>query len=400
MTSSPHRDPRSQTSTNPAIHHPNQVSQALSDFADYAAKQERGIRYGAAAAAGPSEPAPTTTHDELDDLAEWADFNDGDAAPKMPLRDMLLGDEETSAPALERFVRHRVEEGGGETVFHLGFESNADSMGLAMDDWKVVYSRLEAAAGAAGAACRLLYTRNVGGPQEVAAGKKSDKDKDCSGKVLIRKVPATADENIETRVVVVGNGAFFPKMDVWTRLTSAVDAGKSSMLGVLVKGDLDDGRGSARVNLFRHKHEMESGRTSSVGMEILGFDAKGGVVVSDTPGRKLSWEEVGKRSAKVITFSDLAGHERYLRTTVFGMLSGSPDYCLLMVAANNGLIGMSKEHLGIAVALNVPVICVITKVFGTKIDAQFKESQPANLKPLTPRWTSARRRSCRRRSRS
>ena len=41
-------------------------------------------------------------------------------------------------------------------------------------------------------------------------------------------------------------------------------------------------------------------------------------------------------------------HERYLRTTVFGLLSSSPNYCLLMVAANNGLIGMSKEHLGIA----------------------------------------------------
>lgn len=68
------------------------------------------------------------------------------------------------------------------------------------------------------------------------------------------------------------------------------------MLGVLVKGGLDDGRGKARVNLFRHKHEIESGRTSSVGMEIMGFDAKGDVVASIVPGRKLSWEEIGKRS--------------------------------------------------------------------------------------------------------
>lgn len=44
------------------------------------------------------------------------------------------------------------------------------------------------------------------------------------------------------------------------------------------------------------------------------------------------------------------------------MLSSSPNYCLLMVAANNGLIGMSKEHLGIALALNVPVLVVITKI--------------------------------------
>lgn len=64
----------------------------------------------------------------------------------------------------------------------------------------------------------------------------------------------------------------------------------------------------------------------------------------------------------MISFSDLAGHEKYLRTTVFGLLSSSPDYCLLMVAANNGLVGMSKEHLGIALALNVPVMVIITKI--------------------------------------
>lgn len=76
------------------------------------------------------------------------------------------------------------------------------------------------------------------------------------------------------------------------------------MLGVLVKGGLDDGRGKARVNLFRHKHEVESGRTSSVGMEIMGFDVKGDIVSSNVPGRKLSWEEIGKRSVgKVIALS-------------------------------------------------------------------------------------------------
>lgn len=47
-----------------------------------------------------------------------------------------------------------------------------------------------------------------------------------------------------------------------------VDSGKSTTLGVLTRGALDDGRGRARVSLFRHKHEIESGRTSSVGMEV------------------------------------------------------------------------------------------------------------------------------------
>ena len=74
------------------------------------------------------------------------------------------------------------------------------------------------------------------------------------------------------------------------------------MLGVLVKGGLDDGRGKARVNLFRHKHEVESGRTSSVGMEIMGFDTHGDIVASNVPGRKLSWEEIGKRSVWLSIF--------------------------------------------------------------------------------------------------
>lgn len=64
------------------------------------------------------------------------------------------------------------------------------------------------------------------------------------------------------RVAVVGN----------------VDAGKSTLLGVLTHGELDNGRGIARQKLFRHKHEMESGRTSSVGNDILGYDSKGEVV--------------------------------------------------------------------------------------------------------------------------
>jgi len=96
-----------------------------------------------------------------------------------------------------------------------------------------------------------------------------------------------------------------------------VDAGKSTLLGVLTHGELDNGRGHARQRLFRHKHEIESGRTSSVGNDILGFDGVGNVVNKPDHGH-LDWVKICENSAKVITFIDLAGHERYLKTTVFG----------------------------------------------------------------------------------
>lgn len=35
---------------------------------------------------------------------------------------------------------------------------------------------------------------------------------------------------------------------------------------------------------------------------------------------------------------------------------------MFQVGANAGVIGMTKEHLGLALALNVPVFVVVTKV--------------------------------------
>ncbi|KAI0127878.1 P-loop containing nucleoside triphosphate hydrolase protein [Xylariales sp. AK1849] len=312
---------------------------ALSDFAEFVEKQQ-ALRYPTSKAT--SSNAATEHHEELDILDS---LNLEDSEPHIPLRQLLLSDDEETLTKLVGVVDNRLREGHAEAVFDVGFENNGDSMQLSKPEWDKALVRLKAAARKSRADCDILLTKNVGGGAE-AESTTAGRDKDCNGKVLIRQAPSTAENVIETRIAVVGN----------------VDAGKSSMLGVLVKGDLDDGRGRARVNLFRHKHEVETGRTSSVGMEIMGFDTMGKVVTSDTPGRKLSWEEIGKRSAKVITFTDLAGHEKYLRTTVFGLLSSSPNYCLLMVAANNGLIGMSKEHLGIALALNVPVMVVITKI--------------------------------------
>lgn len=76
----------------------------------------------------------------------------------------------------------------------------------------------------------------------------------------------------------------------------------------------------------------------------------------------MSWDEICSKSAKIVSFIDLAGHERYLRTTLFGLTGCAPDYVMLIVGGNAGLIGMSKEHLGVALALQVPVIICVTKI--------------------------------------
>lgn len=66
-------------------------------------------------------------------------------------------------------------------------------------------------------------------------------------------------------------------LDLRVAVLGNVDSGKSTLLGVLTQGELDNGRGRARLNLFRHLHEIQTGRTSSISIEILGFDSKGEV---------------------------------------------------------------------------------------------------------------------------
>ena len=70
---------------------------------------------------------------------------------------------------------------------------------------------------------------------------------------------------------------YFQFIDIRLAVLGNVDAGKSTLLGVLTHDELDNGRGRARLNLFRHLHEIQTGRTSSISHEILGFSSKGEV---------------------------------------------------------------------------------------------------------------------------
>lgn len=150
------------------------------------------------------------------------------------------------------------------------------------------------------------------------------------------------------RIAVVGN----------------VDSGKSTLTSVLTKSILDDGRGSARLRVFNYDHEAKNGRTSSIANEIMGFDEKGKQIFPEhfVSNKNKYWNEVVSKSKKVISLIDLCGHEKYLKTTMLGMVGMVPDYVMIVVGANLGLSKMTKEHLGIALALNIPFFIVITKI--------------------------------------
>jgi GTPase len=149
-----------------------------------------------------------------------------------------------------------------------------------------------------------------------------------------------------------------------------VDAGKSSLIGVLTSGKLDDGRGLARNKVLVHPHERESGKTSHITYNPLIYkkiDNKINLVSlkeKNTVSELFSSDsqEECLFNSKIISFIDLAGHEKYLKTTIFGVTGLFPDYGIVVIGANTGITKLTKEHLGILLYLKVPFIITITKI--------------------------------------
>lgn len=171
---------------------------------------------------------------------------------------------------------------------------------------------------------------------------------------------AVADVCIRRRIAGDRGGSGAP-LEVRVAVIGNVDSGKSTMVGVLTRSVLDDGRGFARSKVFKHGHEESTGRTSSIGQHNLCIDSRGNILNDASLRAGVTTAEIA-RSSKVVTLVDLAGHEKYFRTTCTGLTGHLPDYACLIVGANAGIVGMCKEHLGVALALKVPAFFVVTKI--------------------------------------
>jgi len=170
------------------------------------------------------------------------------------------------------------------------------------------------------------------------------------------------------RVAVVGN----------------VDAGKSTLIGTLTSSCLDDGRGSSRTSIMKHRHEIESGRTSTASTHLMGFRSTGEAIAGrDTirSKRRKSEDEVAKESYRVVTLMDLAGHEKYLKTTIHGVASGMADYALILVNSRHPPTHMTHHHLNLCVSFGIQTIIVFTKMDGCP-DHAFKTSKTEVTKLL------------------
>ena len=139
------------------------------------------------------------------------------------------------------------------------------------------------------------------------------------------------------------------------------------MIGTLTTSCLDDGRGKSRTSIMKHRHEIESGRTSTATTHLMGFRPTGEPIGGRDQVRankRKSEDEVARESHRIITLMDLAGHEKYLKTTIHGVSSGMADYALILVNSRHPPTHMTQHHLNLCCSFGIPIIVVFTKVDG------------------------------------
>ncbi|MCJ1325102.1 hypothetical protein MMC10_001764 [Thelotrema lepadinum] len=177
-------------------------------------------------------------------------------------------------------------------------------------------------------------------------------------------------------------------------LTGSTTSGKSSLVGTLSTSALDSGRGKTRLHLLKHRHEIESGVTSSVAPELIGYQSNKArnenghptTVVNYGLGNVSSWNDVHNAAEgdRLVFLVDSAGHPRYRRTTVRGLVSWAPHWIFCCIAADeeqeaSAVFGAaparedvagsgatdvdhSKAHLELCLKLGLPLVIVITKL--------------------------------------
>ena len=177
-------------------------------------------------------------------------------------------------------------------------------------------------------------------------------------------------------------------------LTGSSTCGKTSLLGTLSTSTLDNGRGKSRLSLLKHRHEIASGVTSSVTGSLIGYhnpehydhDQRALQVINYASGNISSWTDIHSASdpGRLVFLNDSAGHPKFRRTIVRGLVSWAPHWTICCIAAHNdkdtsgqaGATASAKDvlgtscaemdlataHLELCLNLGFPLVVLVTKL--------------------------------------
>lgn len=237
--------------------------------------------------------------------------------------------EEYRKQRLASQMKYRMEMGDGKAIYFIGVHDQGDLLGLSRDEFEE----------------SLFVLKDVA--------------HEISAKVLkVEKYPAGRGHVAK---VLIGKTGTMKKEHMLVGVAGHVDHGKSTLVGTLTTGTLDNGSGRTRIFLDVQKHEIERGLSADLSFAVYGF-SEGKAVRLKNPLNKKEKSKLVEKCDRVISFVDTVGHEPWLRTTIRGIVGQKLNYGLVTIAADQGPTHITREHLGIIMAMDLPVIVVITKI--------------------------------------
>ncbi|MGB9838526.1 GTPBP1 family GTP-binding protein [Methanothermobacter sp.] len=225
-------------------------------------------------------------------------------------------------------MKYRMERGGGRAVYLLGVEDSGEPVGLPDDELR----------------------------ESVDVIRKLSQEIDA----VVEEVNLHEGSQGRVAEVIISRKQKTEREHLLIGVAGHVDHGKSTLLGTLTTGTPDDGSGKTRIFLDVQKHEIERGLSADLSFAIYGF-RNGRVIRLKNPLDRREKSGLMDKADRVISFVDTVGHEPWLRTTIRGIVGQNLDYGLLTVAADEGPTHITREHLGIMIAMELPVIVVLTK---------------------------------------
>ncbi|KAK9386410.1 hypothetical protein V1515DRAFT_604523 [Lipomyces mesembrius] len=255
-------------------------------------------------------------------------------------------------------LQWRLAQGQGQAIYEIGVASDGTLAGLVDNEIYGSLHTLKKMSRIVGAWFKVVRVIPIHG-QEVA---------ECDRAANRRVVEVHVFKNTVEKDVI--------KMF----LVGATNTGKSSLLGKICYDVPDNGRGKARMKILKHRHELASGRTSSVGIEVFGYnttrssvascesddsaldydenvDQSGRVIVSNY-ANKYTYEDIIASSSRVVMTFDTPGAGDKLGLLCRNIPLYAPD---ITVAAISGNGGRWTEYLDIALRATPRVAILLTK---------------------------------------
>ena len=229
-------------------------------------------------------------------------------------------------------MNYRLREGSGECYYEIGVEDNGNTLGISKQELEISLNVINTIANNLG--CKTKIMKLIQGKEGLIA------------EMYIKKQEDDLLNKIEITIGVLGEGG----------------TGKSTIIGVLINGVLDNGKGLARTNVFRHKHEILCGKTSSFSHQILGFDEEG-KLTNYGDLLKPSLSQIVSKSTKIINFYDMAGGNKTFNKSTLSTLSKEYlDYLLFVISAKDEITKKTEDLLRLIYNIDLPVIAIINKI--------------------------------------